>query len=58
MTFGYIDELERNVFLKMKKMMMMMKLEPESIVMWRWLMLALTERVMHQKLKSKLEQVD
>ena len=58
LTFGVTDELERNVFLKIQTKTKM-KLEPGArIVMWRWLMLTLTERVMHQKLKSKLEQVD
>jgi hypothetical protein len=55
-----LDELERNVFLKIQtKIRMELELEEEAkIVMWRWPMSTLTERVMHQNLESKLEQVD
>ena len=53
------DELERNVFPKIQTTMKMeLALEETRIVMWRWLMLTLTERTMHQKPKSKREQVD
>jgi hypothetical protein len=54
-----LDELERNAFLKIQTTIQMeLELEEARIVMWRWLMSTLTERVMHQKLKSKLGQVD
>jgi hypothetical protein len=55
-----LDELERNVFLKIQtKIRMELELEEEArIVMWRWPMSTLTEKVMHQNLESKLEQVD
>lgn len=61
MTFFLValDELERNAFLKIQTTIQMeLELEEARIVMWRWLMSTLTERVMHQKLKSKLGQVD
>lgn len=56
-TFGYIDELERNVFLKIPTKILT-TLEEARIVMWRWLMLTPIEKVMRQKLKSKPERVD
>jgi hypothetical protein len=52
-----IDELERNVLLKIRtKMKLELELEAR-IVMWRWLTSTFTERVMHQKLKNRLGQV-
>ena len=57
--FVTLDELERNVSLKIQtKIRMERELEEARIVMWKWPMPTLTERVMHQNLESKLEQVD
>jgi len=50
------NELERNVLLKIQtKMKLDLGLEAR-IVMSRWLISTLIERVMHQTLKSKLGQ--